>query len=318
MPILFSAPVAAHDTDNDKDDNKWQGDTEFKKGDNKFELDSKAQENSSSDDQSIKVDLRAGLKVQIVLQHSTDRVNTRMSVLAEFGCLIGLKEGEKPGQVSCDSSAPNRSLLPFSKMVFNVPDYSNDTKDQETIHRVLISTKDGMFQLKLEISGDFAKDNGTPQPEPLSMYFKVHDFKFGKDDRYLGLNLKITSNVVIKVDKDLPGLGGKEIVQGRSPSDGKDEELGSTYLALNGKASVDGDQKDVTSSVSGSGDGDVQVYAAFPRGENLQEELRMGLQPVPIVLKGDTPAYIAGIGAIVGIFALTDKRVLALLTRKGR
>jgi hypothetical protein len=129
--------------------------------------------------------------------------------------------------------------------------------------------------------------------------------------------MEVRSNLVLTVKKDLIEHDGTGIdtVEKRGPSDGKDEELGGTVLALNEQATVDGCAKDVSTTVSDTGNGGMSVTVAYPRGETIQHDMEMGISPSPIVLKGSAPVYIAGVGAVGAVIALTDKRILALLAR---
>ena len=318
----FSMPALADEHKGDWDqDHYWQhGSVDFQRDNSSFYLHSKATGNDTTDDLYLEVNTHEGLSVQTVLKHSGDRVATRMSIVVDFKCLVGLKEGETVGQVPCDGNTSGRSVLLFSDMSFGEPHYSNYTSQDVKIHKVDIYTKDGRFDLKVEMSGDFDRSNATSDPEPMKMHVKVHEFKYAKDDKQLGLNMEVRSNLVITVKKDLIEHDGTGIdtVEKRGPSDGKDEELGSTVLALNDQATVDGCSEAVTTAVSDNGNDGMHVSVAYPRGETIQQDMEMSISPSPIVLKGSAPVYIAGIGAVAAVFALTDKHVLALLARKAK
>ena len=321
LPFI-GMPVLAHEPKKDggHNDGRDEGQVNYERTDGNFYIHSSGQGNASHEDLDLKIDTNDGLMARLTLRYNDDRVTARMSITVEFKCLVGLKEGETAGKVHCGNNDTARSTLPFSKMTFKEPYYSNYTEDDETVHKVDVTSKDGRFQLKVELTGDFFESNGTSQPDPVKMHIKVHDFEFEKGDKKLGLDMEVRSNLLITVKKDLIGHDGTgdDIVEKRDPSEPKDEELGGTFLAVNDLATVDGDSKDVMTVASTTADGGMLVSVAYPRGETIQQDMEMAIQPRPITLRGDAALYSAGIGVVVAIFVLTDKRILSRLARLGK
>jgi hypothetical protein len=315
---LFATPVLAHDRDNDHHDNKGP-EVNVQKGNDGFSLVSKPKSNSSEDRLNFNVDLKDGLGINLLLDHKAGNLETRITYGVRFVCLVGLKEDERSGTVSCDATDKNRTVMLFSKMAFTEPSYSNSTDKGQTVHKFDVSTKDGKFRLQFELTGYF-DPNATLQPLPMTMHVKVHCFEYAKNDKYLGLKMKVVSNVFITVKKDLIGHDGTgdDTVETHNPAYNKNEELGSSILALNDKVTVDGGQKDVSSSTYETSDGSMYVSTVYPRSETVQHDMQMEIQPFPIVLKGDLPIYGVAIGATIAVFVLTDKHVLARLARKGK
>ena len=246
------------------------------------------------------------LEVQLQFSHHEDDIDTKVDTKIKFKCLVGVKDKDAKGMVDCVHK--DRAILKFSEMKFEEPDYEKMEKDGTTVHKIVVKTKDDRFHGTFESEfGSVRTEDGKRMPTPIEFDFYIKYFEFNEEDTNLVLVMSLEANSAMKVSQDPESKGV-----------GRGEELGTSVLSYDDKASVDHEEVDVKVRVEDDvNEGtSTDINFLYPKGSKINHEIGLSIVPNVIVLKGEPILYAASIGAVAALFVLTDRKVLSRLRKK--
>lgn len=303
--VLLPMVPAGVMADDDKDDgNEPQGPT-VKKSGQKITIKNEVKTDNGADDFKLEVLTAYGLRLTMESSHEAERVQTHMKVRVVFKCMVGTAKGVPEPSEACDDD--HGTMVSFRDMDMKELRYYEKDVGGMKVHKVEAYTKDYSFKASFETKGGFSEgEDGSMVPDPIFVSMTMNEFEFGEGEERLALVMEVEADHAVKV------RGGNE----EGTTSGDDDEVGTTVLRFDDKASVDGVQQDVKVRTEEDADGGTMLTLSYPAGDIINHDASFGVLPNLIVLKGDILLYGGTIAAVVVVVALTDKRFAKRLGRK--